>query len=300
MDSASTAVLAAPTVRPSARSGRCGVLPRSCGSLKRRWFRERRLRWWPVSTESTPIRCSWRKLQLAGKLIEKRSKRSHRDRCPLASSNRQRCRAATGNRCGGGCDDTRHLFGALLLRLHSHSVFQGTGSSRRQRRCFRCYGWCWSVCCDDCSSGKHAHLDCGGRDRHAAWLHRVERTGADGAGAGTALRSRLCFPWPPRRSDQGFVVRWRRAVQSLYRKPTISSFEPRQVCYPWHRWYGRSVLTRKAGGAHADVAYFCKLPEAPLMRCLLKSRSGCSMRPIARRCVFAERFLMSIARRCAL
>jgi hypothetical protein len=42
------------------------------------------------------------------------------------------------------------------------------------------------------------------------------------------------------------------------------TFEPRQVCYPWHRWYGRNVLTRRAGGAHADVAYFCKLPEAPL------------------------------------
>ena len=42
------------------------------------------------------------------------------------------------------------------------------------------------------------------------------------------------------------------------------AFEPRQVCYPWHRWYGLNVLTRGAGGAHADVAYFCKLPEAPL------------------------------------
>lgn len=42
------------------------------------------------------------------------------------------------------------------------------------------------------------------------------------------------------------------------------AFEPRQVCYPWHRWYGRSVLTRRAGGAHSDVAYFCKLPESPL------------------------------------
>ena len=42
------------------------------------------------------------------------------------------------------------------------------------------------------------------------------------------------------------------------------AFEPRQVCYPWHRWYGRSVLTRKAGGAHAEVAFLCKLPEAPL------------------------------------
>lgn len=41
------------------------------------------------------------------------------------------------------------------------------------------------------------------------------------------------------------------------------SFEPRQVCYPWHRWYGRIILTRRAGGAHADVAYFCKLPESP-------------------------------------
>jgi hypothetical protein len=42
------------------------------------------------------------------------------------------------------------------------------------------------------------------------------------------------------------------------------SFEPRQVCYPWHRWYGLTILTRGAGGAHADRAYFCKLPEAPL------------------------------------
>ena len=42
------------------------------------------------------------------------------------------------------------------------------------------------------------------------------------------------------------------------------AFDSRQVCYPWHRWYGRSVLTRRAGGAHADVAFQCKLPDAPL------------------------------------
>jgi hypothetical protein len=42
------------------------------------------------------------------------------------------------------------------------------------------------------------------------------------------------------------------------------SFEPRKVCYAWHRWYGQTILTRRAGGAHAEVAYFCKLPEAPL------------------------------------
>ncbi len=47
-------------------------------------------------------------------------------------------------------------------------------------------------------------------------------------------------------------------------KTHIIAFEPRQVCYPWHRWYGRSVLTRKAGGVHAEVAFLCKLPEAPL------------------------------------
>jgi hypothetical protein len=47
-------------------------------------------------------------------------------------------------------------------------------------------------------------------------------------------------------------------------KTHILSFEPRQVCYPWHRWYGLTILTRRAGGAHAELAYFCKLPEAPL------------------------------------
>jgi hypothetical protein len=41
-------------------------------------------------------------------------------------------------------------------------------------------------------------------------------------------------------------------------------FEPRRLCYPWHPWFGRSVLTRKAGGAHAQIAYFCRLPDAPL------------------------------------
>ena len=49
------------------------------------------------------------------------------------------------------------------------------------------------------------------------------------------------------------------------------AFEPRQVHYPWHRWYGRSVLTRRAGGPHADVAYFCRLPEAPLDAMLVET-----------------------------
>lgn len=48
------------------------------------------------------------------------------------------------------------------------------------------------------------------------------------------------------------------------------SFEPRQICYRWHRWYGLTILTRRAGGAAADQAYFCKLPEAPLDVMLIK------------------------------
>jgi hypothetical protein len=41
-------------------------------------------------------------------------------------------------------------------------------------------------------------------------------------------------------------------------------FEPMRLCYPWHPWYGLSILTRAAGGAHANSTYFCKLPEAPV------------------------------------
>jgi hypothetical protein len=41
------------------------------------------------------------------------------------------------------------------------------------------------------------------------------------------------------------------------------SFELRTVFYPWHRWYERTVLTRQASGAHAELAYLCRLPDAP-------------------------------------
>jgi hypothetical protein len=42
------------------------------------------------------------------------------------------------------------------------------------------------------------------------------------------------------------------------------AFESKRLCYPWHPWYDRLVLTRAATGAHADAAYFCKLPDAPV------------------------------------
>lgn len=41
------------------------------------------------------------------------------------------------------------------------------------------------------------------------------------------------------------------------------AFESRTLCYPWHPWYGKSILTRRAGGARFESAYHCKLPESP-------------------------------------
>ena len=41
------------------------------------------------------------------------------------------------------------------------------------------------------------------------------------------------------------------------------TFDPREVTYPWHRWFGLTIATRKAGGPHSERAYLCKLPESP-------------------------------------
>ena len=69
------------------------------------------------------------------------------------------------------------------------------------------------------------------------------------------------------------VLAWGMVADSAIplQKTHSIAFESRQVCYPWHRWYGRNVLTRKAGGAQADVAYLCKLPEAPLDAMLVET-----------------------------
>jgi hypothetical protein len=42
-----------------------------------------------------------------------------------------------------------------------------------------------------------------------------------------------------------------------------TTFEVRVIRYPWHRWFGRGIQTRSAGGVHYNTAYLCKLPEAP-------------------------------------
>jgi hypothetical protein len=41
-----------------------------------------------------------------------------------------------------------------------------------------------------------------------------------------------------------------------------SSFEVKVLLYPWHLWHGQNVLTRKASGIHADLAYLCVLADA--------------------------------------
>ena len=52
---------------------------------------------------------------------------------------------------------------------------------------------------------------------------------------------------------------------AIHRQKTHNiAFEPRRLCYPWHPWYNRDILTRAASGARADISYFCKLPDAPI------------------------------------
>jgi hypothetical protein len=54
------------------------------------------------------------------------------------------------------------------------------------------------------------------------------------------------------------------ACASRLQKTHNIAFDSRRLCYPWHPWYDRLVLTRAATGAHSDAAYFCKLPDAPV------------------------------------
>ena len=42
------------------------------------------------------------------------------------------------------------------------------------------------------------------------------------------------------------------------------AFELRRLCYRWHPWYDREVLTRAGTGVRADTSYLCKLPDASI------------------------------------
>ena len=42
------------------------------------------------------------------------------------------------------------------------------------------------------------------------------------------------------------------------------TFQLRSLCYRWHPWYGRDLLTRAATGVRADISYLCTIPDAPV------------------------------------
>jgi len=86
--------------------------------------------------------------------------------------------------------------------------------------------YCWSASPDDCVTRQDADLDHGGCHRLAARLHGAERVGADQVGAESVFGARVCVSRAARRSDQSALVRRRRFVQSLYRKPTVSPLIP--------------------------------------------------------------------------
>jgi hypothetical protein len=69
-----------------------------------------------------------------------------------------------------------------------------------------------------------------------------------------------------------------------------AAFELRRLCYPWHRWYGRDVLTHRSGGVYAALSYTCRLPEEPdtmlqIPRWMFDIKICATMRVAGRPCV---------------
>jgi len=54
-----------------------------------------------------------------------------------------------------------------------------------------------------------------------------------------------------------------RARANPRQKTHETTFDLREVRYPWHRWFGRNIETRRAASLHFENAYLCKLPETP-------------------------------------
>jgi hypothetical protein len=48
---------------------------------------------------------------------------------------------------------------------------------------------------------------------------------------------------------------------SPLRKTHSLKFESKRLLYPWHRWHGRDVLTRKATGRYSEHVLWCRLPD---------------------------------------
>jgi hypothetical protein len=51
------------------------------------------------------------------------------------------------------------------------------------------------------------------------------------------------------------------ALASRRRNAHGSESELRRLCYQWHRWYGRDVVTQKSTGVYAPSTYACRLAD---------------------------------------
>lgn len=47
------------------------------------------------------------------------------------------------------------------------------------------------------------------------------------------------------------------------RKTHSLTFEPKRLFYPWHRWHGLELLTRKGSGPSSEHSLWCRHPEDP-------------------------------------
>src|SRR6266853_6303858 len=92
----------------------------------------------------------------------------------------------------------------------------------KQNRCVSC----WSVCSDDRTAHWDKHLDRRRIHGSAAWFYRVEWHGTDNTSGESVFRTCVCVSWAAGRSEQDVVVGRRWAVQSHYRKPTVSYLSP--------------------------------------------------------------------------
>jgi hypothetical protein len=84
----------------------------------------------------------------------------------------------------------------------------------------------------DRTTGEHADMDRGWRDRLAAWFHWAERTGKDSAGTGSALRPCLCVSRATGRFDRAALVRLRQkcSICRWWFEQWISSSRSRASC----------------------------------------------------------------------
>lgn len=92
-------------------------------------------------------------------------------------------------------------------RSHSAvgSIYRLVGGWMR-KRCVRCWRNCW----DDPDGSRDAHLDRGGSDGLASWIHWLERDGADETRREPIFRSSVRVSRQTRRLDQGALVGRRR------------------------------------------------------------------------------------------